>query len=70
MNRYKIDPDRKLQWNGGERWAIPLPMYRVDGYIVDRWYTPREAPVIPTGWIYEFADGRVVSEAELARVEW
>lgn len=68
--KYEIDPDRNLEWNTGSEWAIPLPDYKVSGYVVSRHYIPEEAPVIPTGWIYKFRDGRIISEAELSRVEF
>ncbi len=65
-----VDPNRELVWNTGADWAIPLPEYKVDGYFVSRHFIPDEAPVIPTGWIYEHHDGRLISEAELSRVEF
>lgn len=70
LTKYQIDPDRNLEWNTGAEWPIPLPEYSINGYVVSRHYVPDEAPVIPTGWIYEFSDGRSMSEAQISRIEW
>ena len=68
-SKYEIEDYSSLEWNTSD-WAIPLPEYKVNGYIISRHFIPDEAPVIPTGWIYELKDGRLISEAELSRVEF
>ncbi|MEG3840470.1 hypothetical protein [Microcoleus sp. herbarium14] len=70
LTKIQIDPDRLLEWNTGAEWAIPLPEYAINGYVVSRHYIPSEAPVIPTGWIYEFSDGRLMPECQISRIEW
>ncbi|MEG3842620.1 hypothetical protein [Microcoleus sp. herbarium14] len=69
-NKYEIEDYESLEWNAGHTWAIPLPEYSINAYLVSRHYIPSESPVIPTGWIYERHDGRLVSEAELSRAEF
>lgn len=69
-NKFEIEGYESLEWNTGSDWPIPLPEYKVNGYFVSRHFIPSEAPVIPTGWIYERSDGRLVSEAELSCIEF
>ncbi|MEG4838353.1 MULTISPECIES: hypothetical protein [unclassified Microcoleus] len=70
IEKTEIQDYRSLEWNTGAEWSIPLPEYSINGYIISRHYIPDEAPVIPTGWIYEFSDGRFMSEAQISRIEW
>ena len=59
MNKYQIPGWDELEWNASAGWAIPLPLFPVDGaLVVCRWYVPDEAPLIPTGWIYRLAGGK------------
>lgn len=53
------------EWNTSPDWAIPLPEYRVDGYLVSRCFIPDEAPVIPTGWLYTDINGKIHVEYRL-----
>ena len=63
MNKYQIDNWEQFEWNTGDDWAIPLPAFPVNEEIVrKRWFIPDEAPVIPTGWIYELFNGEIVSQ--------
>jgi hypothetical protein len=66
--RDAIEDYRSYEWNASPDWAIPLPEYKVNGYFVSRQFIPDEAPVIPTGWIYETHDGRHLSESLLSRM--
>lgn len=68
--KYEIPDYESFEWNTGHEWAIPLPDYAVNGYVIARHFIPDEAPVIPTGWIYEFADGSIRSECQLSRIQW
>lgn len=70
IKKTEIQDYRSLQWNTDPEWSIPLPEYKINGYVVSRHYVPDEAPVIPTGWIYEFNDGRFMSEAQIDRIDW
>ena len=70
IEKNEIEDYASLEWNTGADWAIPIPEYKVNDYVVSRHYIPSEAPVIPTGWIYEFNDGRFMSEAQISRIEW
>ncbi len=47
-----------ITWNERANWSIPLPQYQVGvttkrGAIKNRQFIPDEAPVIPSGWMYE-----------------
>ena len=66
MNKRNIPGWEKLEWNCGDDWAIPLPEFPVDGvFIQDRWYVPREYPLILTGWLYKLAREETVSEYQM-----
>lgn len=68
MNKRNVSGWEELEWNCGDDWAIPLPEFPVDGStVIERWYVPSESPVIPTGWIYELANGNVVYEGNVPR---
>jgi hypothetical protein len=62
-----IEDYRSYEWNDSPDWAIPLPEYRLDGYLVARNFMPDEAPVIPTGWLYTTIDGKIITECSLYR---
>jgi hypothetical protein len=70
MTKHEVPDYKSLQWNTCDTWSIPLPEYSVNGYVVDRYFVPDEAPVIPTGWIYKFSDGTIKSEDEISRIQW
>jgi hypothetical protein len=58
----------QYQWGRNSVDSVPLPVsdFQIGKYgIVDRWYTPDEMPVIPTGWVYELTSGEVLIEQRL-----
>ncbi|MEG4302401.1 hypothetical protein QUB16_06745 [Microcoleus sp. D3_18a_C4] len=70
MTKYEISDYQSFEWNTDASWSIPLPEYSVNGYVVNRYFVPAEAPVIPTGWIYEFFDGSIRAECQISRTQW
>jgi hypothetical protein len=57
----------ELEWNDNLQWAIPLPAYEVDGKVIlARKFVPDEAPVLPTGWLYQLKrTGQWITEVSL-----
>lgn len=58
-SKYEIAGWEDLEWNHGDDWAIPLPLYP---HLRERWFVPEEAPIIPTGWMYHLPSGEVLTE--------
>ena len=65
-----IENYRSLEWDASPDWAIPLPEYRLDGYLVARNFMPDSAPVIPTGWLYTTTSGEIIAECRLYRCRY